>query len=43
MSILDDNLCIHCTIIGTMRNVMTMMHDVVSVGWSEIHSISGNK
>ena len=43
MWILDNNLCIHCTIIGTMRNVMITMHNAVSVDWSEIHSISGNK
>ena len=43
MWIWDNNLCIHCTIIGTMWNVTIMMHNVVGVGWSEIHSISGNK
>ena len=43
MWILDNNPCIHCTVIGTMRNVMITMHNVVSVGWSEIHLISGNK
>ena len=43
MWILDNNPCIHCTVIGTMRNVTIMMHNVVSVGWSEIHSIAGNK
>ena len=37
MWILDNNPCIHCTVIGTMRNVMITIHNLFSVGWSEVH------